>query len=574
MRNAALLSLLAFILILSSSWNDPPCFDEPEHINDGFCAVARGELWLNVFHPPLVKDLSGLAVALGGFQQPTYWDKYKKGRSLIELFEINDPQRLVRYARLPLVLLSSAFVGFLCLALTRSLGAGPALLAALLLTFSPSFLGHACFVHTDVPAAAFIFGSLWLFNRYLEKPDQKNLLILSFFVGVAQLVKYSLLVVYPFFVLVLILRKDRWERLRQVPVILLIGLVVVWAGYAVHHIPPQKQAQYNERLEPGPIKDGFQAMEGTPVLRELAWFGVGLFKQGRRLEKGPSHPTYLKGEYYQGGDWKFFPTTILTKVPPGGLFLLILGLGCLRLARPIPREVKLYLGFSALYLVVAMSSSVNLGVRHILPLFPCLFAFVGWSLWTTARLLEGNLQRVLQITVACALISMVFSCALAWPGYLSYFNGFAGKEPVLLDSNRDWGTDLFRLKLVAEEEGWDQLYTLYFGGLPDRVYLGDMSERFPFDHLPAKGRLAISLNYYVPLRAALTRELSTSAPPELVELRERLNGMEKVGLVGTSIVLLNLPEGTRRDYDRELLWELMTPSEQRSFELLRIHDGK
>lgn len=182
---------------------------------------------------------------------------------------------------------------------------------------------------------------------------------------------------------------------------------------------------------------------------------------------------------------------------------------------------------------------------------------------------------MLKSAVAGALGVAAVSCLLAWPGYLSYFNILAGKTPVALDSNRDWGTDLYRLKLMACEHEWEPLYTLYFGGIPEQIYL-HCSHRLPLSHFPAKGKLALSVNYYVPLKMALERELPLDASPILSELHRRLKTLTYVGSVGTSMVVLDIPEGDRLELPHEghelLLLELLTPLERKSFFLLPRFD--
>jgi len=53
----------------------------------------------------------------------------------------------------------------------------------------------------------------------------------------------------------------------------------------------------------------------------------------------------------------------------------------------------------------------------------------------------------------------------AWPDYLAYFNAAAGPHPerVLVDSNLDWGQDLYRLADTVRARGIDSLRVHYFG---------------------------------------------------------------------------------------------------------------
>jgi hypothetical protein len=94
----------------------------------------------------------------------------------------------------------------------------------------------------------------------------------------------------------------------------------------------------------------------------------------------------------------------------------------------------------------AMTSHINIGVRHVLPLYAPL------AIAAAAAVLELRKLRAVSI----ALIAwMAISGAVAHPDYLPWFNAFAGSHPerILNDSNLDWGQDVLRLVRVARREG-------------------------------------------------------------------------------------------------------------------------
>jgi hypothetical protein len=68
--------------------------------------------------------------------------------------------------------------------------------------------------------------------------------------------------------------------------------------------------------------------------------------------------------------------------------------------------------------------------------------------------------------VAAALVAGTIAIPIrAWPDYLAYFNPVAGARPerVLVDSNLDWGQDLYRLADTVHARGIDSLHVHYFG---------------------------------------------------------------------------------------------------------------
>jgi hypothetical protein len=104
-----------------------------------------------------------------------------------------------------------------------------------------------------------------------------------------------------------------------------------------------------------------------------------------------------------------------------------------------------------------MTSHVNIGLRHILPIFTALAVLAGIGL---LRLIErapaakwaGPLTSIL-------LLWLVVSGALQHPDYLSYFNELAGSSPerIVVDSDLDWGQNTVRLQRRLKELGAAQV---------------------------------------------------------------------------------------------------------------------
>ena len=114
------------------------------------------------------------------------------------------------------------------------------------------------------------------------------------------------------------------------------------------------------------------------------------------------------------------------------------------------------------FLLVSMTSRINIGYRHILPMLPFLLVFgsqvaawevkQAWRKWTFAALLlawyVGGTLRVA-------------------PHYLAYFNELVGGPRqgyhYLVDSNLDWGQDLLGLADHVREQGIEEVKLAYFG---------------------------------------------------------------------------------------------------------------
>ena len=534
---AALLSLVAFLLILGSSWNDSPCFDEPEHITAGFTYVRYGIFFINPFHPPLVKDLAGLAVQ-GTLAPPPLnsWYRRSPQGAVAELFQREaEPQTLIRVARAPLIAFSAAFIGLFFLALNESRGYLPALLATLMLTLSPTFLAHAGFVHNDVAAAGFFFLSLWLLRGYLQHPpDGKRLLAFALVAGTAQVVKFSCLLLYPVYLVAISLEVDRWKRWKQAPWVFLTGLVIVYAVYAVHPIGRPYPLLYRSLLfadRQTLVHRTLDAANESHRLRPLTWYATGVLAQTSQVRRGAPRKTLIGGELARSHRL-YFPGLLLLKVPLGLLALLLMSAWGLR--NP-DRELRLYLLFAGTYLLVAMASSLNLGIRHLLPLFPCLLAVAGAGLTTAVE----KLGKKFKVAVAVCLVSLGLSTATTFPHYLPYFNVLSGGKVHVVDSNYDWGTDLWRLRERAQREDWKPLYLYYFGSQPAaRPYLRGYGQTIDLKNLPEQGYLAASPSLYLPLLQWLELELPEEHQERQATFRRWVSRLQEVDRVGTLRIFL------------------------------------
>src|ERR1043165_421532 len=112
-----------------------------------------------------------------------------------------------------------------------------------------------------------------------------------------------------------------------------------------------------------------------------------------------------------------------------------------------------------------MASSVNIGVRHILPIYPMLCVL--------AAALVVRLQYGTVIAAACAAIVAIES-ASNYPDYLAFFNMAAGGPAAgpryLLDSNIDWGQDVKKLRTWLRARHIDSACMFSFGNTGVEFY--------------------------------------------------------------------------------------------------------
>lgn len=329
-------------------------------------------------------------------------------------------------------------------------GSVAGLAALTLVCLSPNILGNSTVATLDLPITLFVFltiGALW---RFTEKPTTARLLVLSLALGCALTTKIQAILLIPMIVIVLGVRvADSTVRPRWSWVFLaLIPYLVINLVYL--HVP-------------------FLSGEILPPMFSRALEIKLAHAQG---QLGDLQVAYLCGRYSNAGWWYYFPAAIAFKTPIPTLILLIVGL-----SRCVSKESALFLlmPVSAL-LGLAMISSVNIGLRHVLPIYPFLFLIAGKGV--SFLFSKGRSARMVLVLLGGAYLSQAI---LIPPHHLSYFNCAVGGPEngrnFLIDSNLDWGqNDHFLRRFLQKQPPGFQID-------PD-----------PFH--PLSGRIAVNVNAY------------------------------------------------------------------------------
>jgi Dolichyl-phosphate-mannose-protein mannosyltransferase len=164
------------------------------------------------------------------------------------------------------------------------------------------------------------------------------------------------------------------------------------------------------------------------------------------------HSAFLLGQHGTRGWWYYFPVDLSVKTPIA--FLLLLGFGAwLCWKRRASVRYLIPLAFSAGILAPAMNGHVNIGVRHILPIY------IGFSVIAAVGLLQlaewADTRKWAGAAAALLVLWLAGSGAIHHPDYLAYFNEFAGGHPenIIVDSDYDWMQDTKRLAERMRELG-------------------------------------------------------------------------------------------------------------------------
>jgi hypothetical protein len=382
------------------------------------------------------------------------------------------------------------------------------LLALALFGALPPVLAHAGLATTDCAAMAMTLLALYIFNLWVERSTWPRAIALGFAVGVGLLAKFSFIVFFPVAAVMFIRKRPRIVQLAPAA---LIAALIVWGGYrftfgtiegsrpslrvdesvqamAAQYakapgyawVTPEIILRYRDYANdagihgfsgidfvdwakaagypsPSAGRAGRDTMQGAPPIRPVRAFEkvplpAPLFFAGIETvqrHSGSGHTAFLLGRTSVKGWWYYFPVVFFFKTPLAFVILSIIGIVML-----FPRGIAIA---PVAMLLVAMTSGINIGVRHILPIYPFLAmcaACAANALWPRAKWL------------VIALLAWFFvATSLAHPDYLAYFNEAAGRHPenIAVDSNLDWGQDVLRLAHYVRREHIPHLYVAAFG---------------------------------------------------------------------------------------------------------------
>ncbi len=497
-----LLTALGIARIVSTYAVFNGTYDEPAHVACGMEWLQWGTAACELQHPPLAR----IAVALGPFlrgirlapQSGQTTSFYEKGNAV--LYSGGRYRSNLSWARagtLPFFVLLCV-VTFLWARRWFSETAG--FWAVLLLVCTSPILGHAGLATNDAACAAGAGLALYQFLRWLEQPTGWRSLAWGAATAFAILCKFSnipfLAACYAIALIATRLEAFR-PRLAQIAIAGGTALALAWAIYRFTVLSPgtfygHQHPVIDNILSTRPIIDRlWRSFLSTPL--PLADFSMGLLDLAVHNYVG--HDSYLLGQWGHSGWWYFFPVVLAVKSPIGLLVLAGCGLwfiiGHWRQTDWKQSWTKVLTAvFPLAILLVCMLSRIDLGVRHILPIYPLLAIVSGHAV---ATMLRGS--RFAAIAAALLAVWVAGDSVRAHPDYLAHFNEAAGSHPelVLCESDLDWGQDLDRLRKRLDEKGIREFSIAYFGtalldraGLPHYRYLSPTQ--------PAHGYIAVSLH--------------------------------------------------------------------------------
>jgi hypothetical protein len=364
----------------------------------------------------------------------------------------------------------------------------------------------------------------------LKDPRWKNVIIAGLAFGVAMVLKFSLILLVPFFAIITIvyacLKNQGIKSVIQYCLLsiaaALIGLVFVigpiyqlnMAGYPYEKQLSDTKITLNDMPKlPAVLKNIDIFMAGQPVLRPWAHYLLGLEMATNRTGTGNS--TFFLGEMSANARINYFPTLYLLKVPIAFHILTLIVLGwlaflaiknnvfkntCSRLKKWTMDHFDIFamIVFLGIYWATSLAGNLNIGLRHILPTFAFTYILVVFGLTEIIKNIQNERTKKTAISIVAILLGwFIFSSLSIFPHYLAYYNELAGGSgngyKIAVDSNLDWGQDLKRLNIwinnynscAAESNCFiepghvypgkpiDKIYVDYFGAGDPNYYLGE-----------------------------------------------------------------------------------------------------
>lgn len=487
-RIALWLIILSACLLTASTYKVfGHTWDEPEHLAAGMQLLDRGYYSYDIQHPPIAR----LAMAIGPYMagERSYGEPgpsgEQEGRDL--LYRSNHYDQILTLARigmLPFLIL----LLFATWSWTRTMfGEAHAIIAVVFISSTPVILGHAAVAALDVPSAATCIFALYLGMRWFDRPTWRAALAAGAAVGLAVGTKLSAL---PFLGLISIV----WGVLRLLIERRAGDAAGTWTSYAAQMCGGSGAALLvlvfsygfkfvyltdsahtaNEAIDflfspSGSLhRFAYAVAASVPFPIGVERFILGI--KALELHNLNGHLSYFMGDLQRTGWWNFYLVALGVKTPLPMLALALCGFIWQVREAFLRRHWQTAAPVAAFVAVLAFCmaySNINIGVRHVMVLFPLLaigaatFTVAMWRKFKARHWLDHAIRSVLMMLIAWQ-VSTLWS---AHPDYLAYFNEIAGDHPenILIDSDLDWGQDMRRLEHVLRERHITEFSFIYRG---------------------------------------------------------------------------------------------------------------
>jgi hypothetical protein len=495
--------LIVFVLqLFFSARRNSITWDEDDHIYSGYMSWKHADFGLNPEHPPLVKMVAALPLLNMPLKMPALQDRFFKLEAFLGgkdfLFK-NDANSMLLRARMAASIFTLILLVLVFAATKEMFGAVAAFIALGLLVFDPNLVAHGAVVTTDVGLSCFMFASVYTFYRYVKAPSTLRLLAVGLSSGLALVAKHTGILVFPMLLLLAVcelicaykseqaaVHASAGQKAKQLVgalfAISLIAIGVLWACYGFRYQARSEGLQLNP-----PLADYLQTLSRPReihLLQTVARFHLlpesYIYGLADVRIMSDFYASFLLGKDYPHGVWFYFPVAFSIKSTLTFLILLLLAIWAIATRRLDKWREILFLTIPPIfYLIIAMSSGMNIGVRHILPMYIFFAVLIGGA---AAKFIQRD--RRWAYVVIVLLVFQAISSLRAYPSYLAYVNELWGGPSqayrLLSDSNADWGQQLKDVKRYLDQNDIHDCWFIYFAeGVVDASYYGIPCKQLP-----------------------------------------------------------------------------------------------
>jgi hypothetical protein len=256
--------------------------------------------------------------------------------------------------------------------------------------------------------------------------------------------------------------------------------LAMWAAYGFRYAPSMNPNWFFHFEQGSPFGDHFPVFARLAVWADEHKLLPNACTQGFLLGqiKAQARGSYLFGNFSTTGWWYYFPVAFLIKTPVAMLALMAGGLAyVLTRWRKLLEAPIFILSLPIVFVGISMTQKLNIGLRHILPVYPLMLMLCAVAVAWLLRRGKG--------VVVAGIVVAALEFAAVYPSPLAFFNVFVGGpghgDACLVDSNLDWGQDLKGLKRWMDAHDVKHINLCYFG-TADPAYYG-----IDCTHLPGSG---------------------------------------------------------------------------------------
>ncbi len=511
--------LLAFLIqCIFSMISISSTSDEVAHLPAGYSYLKTGDFKLNPEHPLLIKIIAAYPLLFLNLPHPhtnRYFienEKWEYGKSLI--YQSGERAEKILFLGRLIIVLLGLFLAVLVYEWSKELfGKQAALFSLFLFSFEPNLIAHSRLITTDVGFALFFFLSIYWMWKYFQKPSFKSLILCGLSFGLAFATKFSAVLLCP--IIMILIGMEFFLSFKKAG--------ISHRGEILNSGDNDQSIKH--RWASKPLIFFIITVPSLTALIVAASYGflniryyfIGLKSVFIHSKMG--HATFLAGQYSDTGWWYYFPLAFLLKTPIPFLifflaFLFLLFYTLIFSERKprgnIAQENYLdhyeqkranirkwtYLTLPPLFFLgFSLMSRLNIGLRHILPIYPFIIVLCG-MIFSNNLLQTLKWKKVIYLVLIFLCLWYIAESIFIFPNYLSYFNELIGGPSngykYFVDSNLDWGQNMPALKSFLENNRTEGVILSYFGNA-DPYYYG-----INYQYLPLCGKAKIPSNYHSP----------------------------------------------------------------------------